>query len=226
MIGIAAQRASTTSAPRSTSGAATPARESVLSRRPPLSFPALPAQQPSSRTPRRSPASALLLPPTSARSPQTPSTAMDQASPSVASICPLSAAMTCTATGARTPSSCTLTRTASTAQPILGLPAAMLARMPARSSSSSAQTCTRRAARRAPMAGGSAAMRRITSSAPASSRRTGALATILLPTQPRSARLNTRTAWTRTKTSNPRSSARAGPAKEEVFFGTEKPGEA
>lgn len=209
----AARHASTASAPRAIVGTTTPAREVAFPRRLLPSFLALQPRHPSLRLPRQSLRHALLLLPTFAHSLPTPSTDMAQASLSVELICPLLAAMTSTATGAITLSSCILTRTAATALRIPLHAAAMLAPMPARSSTTSAQMSTSRAARMAPAAGGSVTRRSSACSALASSHRTGALEITLLPTRPRSARPSILTAWPLTRMSTPSSSARLGAIK-------------
>lgn len=206
----AARHASMASVPRVIVGTTTPARAVASPRRLLPSSLALPPRHPSLQLPRQSPRPALLLLPTFAHSPPTPSMDMAQASLSVELICPLSAAMTSTVIGATTPLSCILTRTAATVPHIPLHAAAMLAPMPARSSTTSAQTFTRRAARMAPAAGGSVTRRSSACSASASSHRTGALAITLLPTRPRSARLSILTAWPLTRMSTPSSSARLG----------------
>jgi hypothetical protein len=181
-------------APRAIAGTTTPARVAVLPKRLPPSSRALRPRQPSLRQRQRRRLSALLLPPTFARSPLTPSTDTAQETPSVASPCPLSAAMTSTATGAQTPLSCTSTRTARTARRILPQAAAMLVPMLARSSIRNAPMSTSRAAKMAPAVDGSAARQPSVYSASASSRRTGALETTLPPMRPRSARPSTKIA--------------------------------
>lgn len=182
-------------APRATAGTTTPARVAVLPRRLPPSLHALRPRQPSLRPPQRRLPSARLLPPTSARSLPTPSTDTVQETPSVASLCPLSAAMTSTATGAPTLSSCTSTRTARSAPRTLPQAAAMLVQMRVRSNTRNAQMSTSRVASRAPAVDSSAARQPSVYSASASLQRNGALETTLLPTRPRSARPSTKTVW-------------------------------
>lgn len=209
----AARHASTASVPRAIVGTTTPAKAVAFPRRQLPSFLALPPRHPSLRLPRRSPPPALLLLPTFAHSPPTPSTDMAQASLLVELTYPLLAAMTFTAIGAITPLSCILTRTAATAPHIPLHAAAMLAPMPARSSTTSAQMSIRRVARMGPAAGGSVTRRSSACSASASSPKTGALEITLLPTRPRSARPNILTAWPLTRMSTPSSSARLGAIK-------------